>query len=267
MTVRMLETEPGVRIAVRDLGEGEPVLLLHGWTLNHLAWDRQIRLLAEAGHRVVAMDLRGHGRSDAPLRGYDIERLAADARSVLAQLDLERVGVVGWSLGGMTALRLAATDPGRVGRLVLVGSTGVAASRHEGYPFGVPAGVVGGAMRAGEHADRIGHRRHALVRTFGAPPPEHVVDHLHALSLQTPSWVADACMTTLLYTEQLDLLDGLSVPMTQISGTGDPFVDADAARWLSRRVGSTLVELDCGHYPMFEVPDEFDVAMLKGLTS
>ncbi len=267
MTVRMVDVGTGTRIAVRDVGAGDPVLLLHGWTLNHLAWDRQIRLLAASGHRVLAMDLRGHGASDAPFDGYGVDVLAADAAAVLRWAGLADVVVVGWSLGGMTALRLAATEPRLVGRLVLIGSTGVAAARCDGYPFGAPGAAVEEAMQAGEHADRIAHRRRALEQTFGGPPAEHVVQHLHGLSMQTPSWVADACMATLMRTRQLDLLDGLDVPLAQIAGTRDPFSCVRSARWLHERTGSTLFELDCGHYPMFEKPEEFDEALEKSLAA
>jgi non-heme chloroperoxidase len=252
---------------VRDLGEGDPVLLLHGWTLSHQAWDRQIRVLAEDGHRVLAMDLRGHGWSDAPLHGYSVERLAADAAAVLQTLRIDAVTVVGWSLGGMTALRLAADHPHLVGRLVLVGSAGVAGARQEGFPFGPPPDAVEGAMHRGEHADRIGFRRQALIDTFASPPAPHLVDWLHAISLQTPSWVANECMTTLLKDQQLSALESLSAPLTQITGLRDPFTPVEGARWVHERTGSTLVELDCGHYPMFECPDDFDSALLKAISA
>lgn len=265
MTLHHVEVERGVEVAVRELGEGAPVLFLHGWALSHQAWDRQMRVLADAGYRVLAMDLRGHGGSDAPRSGYGIERLAADAAAVLTALDAHQAAVVGWSLGGMTGLRLATDFPDLVSCLVLVSTAGVASARCPEYPFGSPPEPVEAAMHRGEHRDRVGWRRKALLDTFGSEPAPHLVDWLHGLSMQTPSWVANECMTTLLRVGQVATLDALTVPLTQITGTKDPFASLDGARWVHERTGSRLVELDCGHYPMFECPDEFDAAMEKAV--
>ena len=262
MSSSLVEVEPGVRVNVLELGTGKPVLLIHGWSLSHEVWDRQIRVLAEAGHRVLAMDLRGHGTSDAPLTGYDIERLAADGHEVLSAFGASGATVVGWSLGGMTALRMAHTSP-EVAKVVLIASNGVAGARHDNYPYGVPAEAVENAMYDGEHNDRLAFRRRVVGDPFKTPPQPHVLDWLHRISLQTPSWAANACMKTLLHTEQTGILDHLTVPVTQIIGTSDPALSVRGARWVQNRLGSNLVELDCGHYPMLECADLFDAALLS----
>ncbi|MEN0135397.1 MAG: alpha/beta hydrolase [Rhodococcus sp. (in: high G+C Gram-positive bacteria)] len=265
MSSTLVEVEPGVRVKVLELGVGDPVLLIHGWSLSSAVWDRQIRVLAEAGHRVLAMDLRGHGGSDAPLNRYDIDRLADDGAAVLDAFDARGATVVGWSLGGMTALRMAHRFPGSVDRLVLVASNGVAGARQPDYPFGVPADAVEGGMHAAEHAGRLDYRRRAVGDPFGTPPDGQTLDWLQRISLQTPSWAANACMTTLLRTAQAFALDDLDIPVTQIIGTADPALSVRGARWVQERIGSTLVELDCGHYPMLERPDLFDEALLRAV--
>ncbi|RYE43906.1 MAG: alpha/beta hydrolase [Hyphomicrobiales bacterium] len=265
MSATLVEVEPGVRVNVLELGVGDPVLLIHGWSLSSAVWDRQIRVLAETGHRVLAMDLRGHGGSDAPLGGYDIDRLAADGAAVLEALGAAGAAVVGWSLGGMTALRMAYRYPALVERLVLVASNGVAGARQPDYPFGVPADAIEGEMHAAEHANRLPYRRRAVGDPFGVPPDEQILDWLHRISLQTPSWAANACMTTLLRTAQVDILGDIDVPVTQIIGTSDPALSVRGARWVHERISSALVELDCGHYPMLERADAFDAALLQAL--
>ncbi|WP_067862523.1 alpha/beta fold hydrolase [Nocardia shimofusensis] len=265
MTERLIVGRDGVRINVRELGAGRPVLLIHGWSLSSAAWDRQIRVLAEAGYRVLAMDLRGHGGSDAPLDGYEIGSLTADAADVLATSEVTGAAVVGWSLGGMVGLRLAHDRPDLVDRLVLVASNGVAASRTESFPFGVPADGPLTAILAAEHDDRIALRRSAVGDPFKSAPSPQLLDWLHRMSLRTPSWAARAAMRTLLCTDQVHLLDGVRVPVTQIIGTADPALSVRGARWLHERLATTLVELDTGHYPMLEAPDEFDAALLRAL--
>ncbi|MEY1674311.1 MULTISPECIES: alpha/beta fold hydrolase [Gordonia] len=268
MTRHLVHTRDGVRLSVRDVGDGPGVLLIHGWSLSGEVWDRQIRVLAESGHRVVAMDLRGHGHSDAPLDGYDIDSLQHDALEVIEQRGLGSAAIVGWSLGGMVALRLARERPDLAGALVLVATNGVAAARFEDFPFGVPPEGPLDNLLAAEHADRVSLRRRAVGDPFkgGAPDP-HILDWLHRISLQTPSWAGRAALRTLMCTEQTHLLDGLTVPVTQIIGTADPALSVRGARWVRERLNSTLVEFDVGHYPMLECPDDFDAALLRGVSA
>ncbi|MFI9411392.1 alpha/beta fold hydrolase [Nocardia gamkensis] len=265
MTERLIEVRDGVRINVRELGAGRPVLLIHGWSLSNAAWDRQIRVLAEAGYRVLAMDLRGHGGSDAPMEGYEIDSLAADAAGVLVASGVTAAAVVGWSLGGMVGLRLAHDHPTLVERVILVASNGVAASRTESFPFGVPAEGPLKAILAAEHIDRIALRRSAVGDPFKEEPAPRLLDWLHRISLRTPSWAARAAMRTLLCTDQVHILDGVRVPVIQIIGTVDPALSVRGARWLHERLATTLVELDAGHYPMLEAADEFDAALLQAV--
>lgn len=266
MTQRLITTATGIRINVRDLGAGPAVLFIHGWSLSGEVWDRQLRVVAEAGYRVVAIDQRGHGGSDAPLTGYDVTDLTGDAIGVLDALGIDSAIIVGWSLGGMVALRAAHDFPSRVDSVVMVASNGVAASRTEAFPFGVPAQGPLIAILAAEHADRITLRRKAVGDPFKEPPAPELLDWLHRVSLQTPSWAGRAAMRTLMCTDQVHVLDKLSVPVTALVGTADPALSLRGARWVAERLGSTLVEFDCGHYPMLECADEFDDALLNSLS-
>ncbi len=104
--------------ATRWLGEGVPVLLLHGLASSRRFWDLVVPGLA--GQRVVALDQRGHGDSERPEGPYDGATVVADALTALDALGLSRVVVVGHSWGASTALRLAATAPERVLSVVAV---------------------------------------------------------------------------------------------------------------------------------------------------
>ncbi|MBA2553267.1 MAG: alpha/beta fold hydrolase [Geodermatophilaceae bacterium] len=87
-------------------GSLRPFLLVHGLASNALLWQGVAEQLAAAGHRVVAVDLRGHGESDAPAEGYDTATAAADLSAVSAALDLQDPVVVGQSWGGNVVIRL-----------------------------------------------------------------------------------------------------------------------------------------------------------------
>jgi 2-succinyl-6-hydroxy-2,4-cyclohexadiene-1-carboxylate synthase len=121
---RRLVAAGDVRYAVRVAGEGAPVLLLHGFTGTGGAWDPLARRLRADGHRTIAPDLLGHGRSDAPTdpSRHDVARQAADLAAVVATLGAVPADVVGYSLGGRIALRLALDRPDVVRSLVLIGA-------------------------------------------------------------------------------------------------------------------------------------------------
>jgi pimeloyl-ACP methyl ester carboxylesterase len=107
----------GLRFHVAEAGEGDDVVLcLHGWPQHWYEWRRLLPALAESGHRVLAMDLRGFGWSDAPPSGYEKENLAEDALAVLDALGLERVKLVGHDWGGWIGFLLCLRAPERFER-------------------------------------------------------------------------------------------------------------------------------------------------------
>jgi len=104
-------------------GEGRPVLCVHGITANCRCWDVMANALSPK-HRVLAMDLRGRGLSDKPDTGYSIAHHINDIRAVLDDLGLEKVALMGHSLGAFISLVFGATFPERVDRIILVDGGG-----------------------------------------------------------------------------------------------------------------------------------------------
>jgi pimeloyl-ACP methyl ester carboxylesterase len=112
--VRFIERN-GVRLAFSDSGaraSAETVIFIHGWGDRHELFDPMARLFRER-YRTIAVDLRGHGRSDKPTQGYDVPTLADDVAAVAEQARAGRFHLVGHSLGGAVALDLAARYPAR----------------------------------------------------------------------------------------------------------------------------------------------------------
>jgi pimeloyl-ACP methyl ester carboxylesterase len=110
----------GIGLAVRDEGEGTPVLLLHGFPDSARLWRHQVPALVAAGHRVIAPDLRGFGGSDRPeaVEDYALGRSVADMLAVLDGAGIDRARVVGHDWGAAVAWALATFAPERVERLV-----------------------------------------------------------------------------------------------------------------------------------------------------
>ena len=110
----------GLELAVRDEGEGTPVLLLHGFPDTSRLWRHQIPALTGAGMRAIAPDLRGRGASDRPeaVEAYGLRHAVADVVALLDALEVERAHVVAHDFGAVVGWLLASAVPDRVGRLV-----------------------------------------------------------------------------------------------------------------------------------------------------
>jgi pimeloyl-ACP methyl ester carboxylesterase len=121
-SVERVVDSAGVRLSVEEAGEGIPVVLLHGLTATRRYVVMGSRALQRSGHRVIAFDARGHGRSTpAPAPdAYAYDELAADLPAVMDDLEVERAVLAGASMGAHTALRLALDAPGRVAALVAI---------------------------------------------------------------------------------------------------------------------------------------------------
>jgi pimeloyl-ACP methyl ester carboxylesterase len=105
----------GLRMHVAEAGEGDPLVMLHGWPQHWYEWRHQIPVLAKH-YRVICPDLRGFGWSEAPREGYDKETLAADIVNLIDALGLERVKLIGHDWGGWCGFLICLHNPERVER-------------------------------------------------------------------------------------------------------------------------------------------------------
>lgn len=114
-------TVNGLDVFYETRGAGDPVLLVHGLGSSTEDWEPQMEALAR-DFRVVAYDVRGHGRTAKPRGSYSVSQFAADAAALIGALKLGPVHLVGLSMGGMIAFQLAADHPELVRSLVIVNS-------------------------------------------------------------------------------------------------------------------------------------------------
>jgi len=122
-------TDDGQVLACDKAGEGAVCLLVHGLGFRRKHWHRQVEALVDAGYTAVTVDLRGFGDSPVPKAQYTIERLSQDLDCIRAHLGVERVHLVGHSMGGMVALQYALDRPERLHSLTIASSTAHNGSR------------------------------------------------------------------------------------------------------------------------------------------
>jgi len=94
------ENSANIDLYYEDHGSGQPVILIHGYPLSCSSWEKQLPVLLNAGHRVIAYDRRGFGKSSQPTTGYNYDTFAEDLHKLITHLDLRDFALVGFSMGG-----------------------------------------------------------------------------------------------------------------------------------------------------------------------
>ena len=146
-------TKDGVNIYYKDWGpkEAQPIVFHHGWPLSADDWDNQMLFFLAEGYRVIAIDRRGHGRSDQVSEGHDMDHYASDASAVVESLDLRNAVHVGHSTGGGQVARYVAQygqPQGRVAKAVLVSAVPPLMVKTDANPGGTPIEVFDGFRKA-----------------------------------------------------------------------------------------------------------------------
>ena len=237
---------------VLDEGSGDAIVLLHGFPLAKEAWDAQAVALARYA-RVVRIDLRGLGKSSVPMGPYLMESLASDVAGVLDTLGIARATIVGHSLGGYVAFAFYRLFAERCAGL------GIVCSRATADDAATAASREALATRA--EAEGIAPVANAFVARYFAPSvaterPD-LFARAHAMIASTdPKGAAAMLRGMAARVASDDLFDEIDVPVHVIAGTQDAFVCVDLMRSIAQGIrGATLDVLDCGHVPLWEMPD------------
>jgi non-heme chloroperoxidase len=164
-------TKDGTQIYYKDWGQGQPIVFSHGWPLSADAWEDQMIFLAARGYRCIAHDRRGHGRSDQPWDGNDMDTYADDIAELVAALDLQNAIHVGHSTGGGEVARyIGRHGTKRVAKAVLIGAVTPLMLKTKSNPGGLPIEVFD-QIRTGVLADRSQFFKDLSSPFYGANRP------------------------------------------------------------------------------------------------
>ncbi|QOZ69663.1 alpha/beta fold hydrolase [Bradyrhizobium arachidis] len=242
----------GTKLFVQDWGSGKPVLLLSAWTFDASTWGSHIAALTEKGFRCVAPDRRGHGRSEMPSTGYDLDTLTDDVAAVIEQRDLRDVTLVGFSMGTAEAVNyLARYGSERIARLVLVAPTTPFLVRTEDNPDGIPKAMIeaDNAAIARDFAKWIAANEAPF---FTAETPEITRTWIRQMMLSVPLPVALACRKTIAFADLRKAAAGIDRPALIVHGDKDasaplPLTGAKTAKLIK---GSKLIVYEGAPHPL-----------------
>lgn len=236
------------------------LLLSNSLAADLTMWDDQIDLLTQT-HRVVRYDTRGHGQSEGPLGAYDFGLLVADMVAVLDAVGAAKADVIGLSLGGMTALGLGLTHPGRVGRMLVCDARADAP-----VPF-----VQGWDERIAIVRERGTGALvdGTLARWFTPAAPQAPRDRAAAMIRATSDAGYVGCAQAIKGLDYLRLLPEMTVPVTYLVGAEDLAAPPAAMAAMAEATpGGRLITIaGSAHVPNMEDPAAFALAVSDWLSA
>ncbi len=224
-----IKTNDGTEIYYKDWGAGRPIVFSHGWPLSADAWDAQMLFLGQNGYRVIAHDRRGHGRSDQPWDGNDMDTYADDLAALMNALNLKDVMLVGHSTGGGEVARYVGRHGSkRVSSAVLIGAVPPQMLKTARNPDGLPMSAFD-EISAGVAADRSQFFMDLTVPFYGYNKPgakvsQGVRDSFWRQGMQVSIKGAYDCIKAFSETDFTRDLEKIDVPTLILHGDADQIV-------------------------------------------
>ncbi|HEY8227114.1 MAG TPA: alpha/beta hydrolase [Pyrinomonadaceae bacterium] len=236
-----ITTKDGTRIYYNDWGEGQPVVFSHGWPLSADAFEDQMFFLAQRGYRCIAHDRRGHGRSDQPWNGNDLDTYADDLAELTAALDLKDAIHVGHSTGGGEVVRyIGRHGTGRVAKAVLIGAIPPVMVKSDKNPGGTSIEEFD-KLRAGVQADRSQFWRDLSLPFYGynrqdAKVSEGVRESFWLQGMMCGFPGSYFCIKAFSETDLTEDLKKIDVPTLVLHGDDDQIVPIADSALLSSKI-------------------------------
>lgn len=246
----------GVQIAYKRKGAGKPLVLVHGYPLDHTIWNGVVPLLEE-NFEIILPDLRGFGQSQVVESQYKITDMATDIVGLLDHLGIEKTAIAGHSMGGYVALAFVRAYPERVMGLGLFASQALADSPERKQ----------GRYDAAAEIMKTGVEPVAESMSTKLTPAERVQAYARDLiAAQRPAGLAGALKAMAEREESTTILSAFQFPVVLVHGNADELIPIQRAQEIKAAIPhATLMELSgVGHMPMMEDP-QATVTTLKKL--
>jgi non-heme chloroperoxidase len=261
--------DDGVPIYYTDRGEGDPIFLIHGWTMNHKFFQYNIPELSRT-HRVVTMDIRGHGHSGKQELNMNLRQAAKDARGIIEHLGLDGVTLVGWSMGTTLIFNYLDLFGGeKLKGVVFIDMTPYLVNE-DGWEHGV-FGTLDLKAAYGLERD-IFEDRLAVEEAFipacfkgGEGPDEDTQEWWIRESMLTPTGAMAAFWTSMVAYDWREQLPRSPVPVLLCYGAQSAIYPTKIRDYMQEHIpnSSLVVFEESGHSPFWEEPGKFNAEVAR----
>ena len=262
-----IEVEKNVKLHITDLGDGQPIVLIHGWPLNDAMYEYQYQYLVQQGFRVIGISLRGFGKSDRPYGAYNFDVFSDDIKVVLEKLKIKNAVLGGFSMGGAVVIHyITKYNSAHISKLALFGAAAPSWKQRDGFPYGITdegaAGLIKTTMTDREQLIS------GLGQIFGATDTSlNAVQAkwLESINLDASPYATTQAITALRDLDLRPVLAKIKVPVAIFHGTKDRLCDFVFAEQLHKGIkNSYIVKFEnSGHALFLEEMEKFNTELEK----
>ena len=263
-----VEVEKNVKLHVTDLGEGQPIVLIHGWPLSDAMYEYQYAYFVQKGYRVIGITLRGFGQSDKPGGKYNYDVFADDIKVVLDKLNIQNATLGGFSMGGATVIHYVAKyNAAHVSKLALFGAAGPLWTKRADFNFGNWTKEDVDGLIALNNINRP-----QLLENFGQIFPANATSvspgygaWLGTIQAQASPYAMGEGLKTLRDSDLRGDLKKIQIPTLILHGKLDKICSYELAEQMHAGIkNSTLVPLEkSGHALFIEEQEKFNSELLN----
>lgn len=264
-----IKVQKNVRLHVTDLGEGKPIVLIHGWPLSNAMYEYQYQFFIEKGYRVIGITLRGFGKSDKPYGAYNYDIYAQDLHLVLEKLDIKDALLGGFSMGGAIAIYyLSKFANTRISKLALFGAAAPLWTQREDYPLGFTTDAVDDLIALSKT------NRPQLLENFGkifaaseSALPAGIAAWLGAINMEASPYATTQSLIALRDTDLREELSKINVPTAIFHGANDVICEYALAELMHKKINNSYIVRfsNSGHALFYEEAEKFNTELLAFL--
>lgn len=262
-----IEVEKNVRLHVTDLGNGRPIVLIHGWPLSDAMYEYQYQYLVEKGFRVIGITLRGFGKSDKPFGTYNYDVYADDIYTVLHKLEIQDAVLGGFSMGGGVVIRyITRHNSAHVSKLALFGAAAPVWTKQPDFPIGLTDDQADGliAQSRSNRAQMVDDFGSGLGVNENSISPA-LVNWLAAINMEASPYATTQSLLAIRATDLRPELSKIHIPVAIFHGVYDKNCDFGLAIELNKRISNSYIVRfeNSGHALFIEEQDKFNAELEK----
>ncbi|SDH41481.1 Pimeloyl-ACP methyl ester carboxylesterase [Chitinophaga filiformis] len=262
-----VEVEKNVRLHVTDLGEGQPVVLIHGLPQSDAMYEYQYQYLVENGCRVIGITLRGFGKSDKPYGPYNYDVYAHDIKVVLDKLNIQQGVLGGFSMGGAISIHyIAKYNSAHIAKLALFGAAAPIWTSRPDYPYNLTAESVNDLIALSKaNRPQLLENVGKIFAASETALPTGLANWLIALHMEASPYATTQSLIALRDTDLRPELSKINIPTIIFHGTKDKICEFAMAEQMHKGIkNSTIIRFEnSGHGLFLEEREKFNSELVK----